>query len=110
MPPKPPICKADDEAMHRPVLSELSVKTAATAPASEAGPDVNARFSCPASSCWCTEIFSDASIEHQSGVYYRTAHNRVTGEDRQFRHCPFSAHPLSFQRLFNRDGERVSAF
>eukprot|EP01052_Picozoa_sp_SAG31_P041663 SAG31_NODE_6379_length_2039_cov_3.442784_2_plen_166_part_00 len=44
-----------------------------------AGPDVNARFSCPQSSCWCRELFADGSIKHNSGIYYRTAFNRITG-------------------------------
>jgi diketogulonate reductase-like aldo/keto reductase len=53
------------------------------APAAKTEPDVNARFSCPSSSCWCNKMFSNASIQHRRGIYYRTAHNRVTGEDQQ---------------------------
>ena len=47
------------------------------------GPDLNARFECPASSCWCDRVFSNESIELHSGIHYRTAHNLVTGEDQK---------------------------
>jgi hypothetical protein len=48
--------------------------------AAAAPPNVNARFPCPVSSCWCGRAFDNATIQHRPAQYYRTAFNRVTKE------------------------------
>jgi hypothetical protein len=65
------------------VLLLVSLPLQATATAASTPPDVNARFPCPPSSCWCTPAFDNSSIQIHSGVYYRTALNRVTNEQQQ---------------------------
>lgn len=54
------------------VLLVCATAVAAAAPlplAASSPPDVNARFDCPASSCWCGEAFENATIRHISAQY-----------------------------------------
>ena len=58
------------------LILDVCCATMAAAP-----PDVNARFPCPPSSCWCGQTFENASIQYHSDQYYRTALNSVTNEE-----------------------------
>ena len=48
-----------------------------------AGPDVNARFPCPPTTCWCNQLFPNASVQLHEGIYYRTALNHDTNSQQQ---------------------------